>query len=616
MVALPLPQSGTKDRKHLNDSLILLDSLVNASLITNRLNATLCAKKALKVASALGTPDARVRAMNLMGMTFTNLQNDSGYYYYSQALTMAVSFGLKERQAHLYYNIAMLYVLALDYKNGMTYLDSALVTAGVAGEYSVISDVYNILGNINYAVDDKPGAIRMYNMAYKVSKEHSFYLQMGTALGNLAEFEKDDKTYIKNLQDAVGMLKKSYGNEKEIASFYNNIGLRQTSPDSALFYYRLALQTLNNGRIPEVEILTYNNMAYAFLDKGDLSSSESCLAGHAIPLALQENNQDLLSTLYDTYADVLVAKGKDREAVGFMKKAVTAREVADREAAAGQVRLLAAILDLKDKEIVIRTRENEILVANSALTRTRVLLIFAILCIAGLVFIVLWVRQKSIAKLREQQIGSAKRIIAMEEAEKEKLSGELHDITGQLMLGVLSQVEQFDFSEKRKKIELKERISGLGSRIRQISHRIGSSHMEDLSFEELIRGLCEDMEAFTGIPVGIEIDIRGSIVPLGDCLLHIYRITQELLTNAGKYADGARVEISMKVYDGKFDMLYNDNGPGFSDQGTGRHGIGIMNIMERAKLLGGNAAVNSIPGQGVSWEISIPLTGRKTWSKN
>jgi signal transduction histidine kinase len=261
-------------------------------------------------------------------------------------------------------------------------------------------------------------------------------------------------------------------------------------------------------------------------------------------------------------------------------------------------------------------RENEILVANSALTRTRVLLIVAVLCIAGLVFIVLWVRQKSIAKLREQQIGSAKRIIAMEEAEKEKLSGELHDITGQLMLGVLSQVEQFDFSEKRKKIELKERISGLGSRIRQISHRIGSSHMEDLSFEELIRGLCEDMEAFTGIPVGIEIDIRGSIVPSGDTLLHIYRITQELLTNAGKYAGGARVDISMKAYDGKLDMTYHDNGPGFSDQGSGRHGIGIMNIMERAKLLGGNATVNSNPGQGVSWEISIPLKSRKNWLKN
>lgn len=616
MVSLPLPQAGAGRQMQLNDSLMLLDSMVNASLITNRLDARRYAKDALTVATVLGTPDAIVRALNLTGMAFTNLENDSSFFYYMQALKMAIRFDLKEQMSHLYYNIAMLYVLASDYKNGMIYLDSSLVYAGVAREYSVISDVYNIMGNINFAVDDQPGAIRRYEIAYNIAEEHLLYLQMGTALGNLAEFESDNKIYIKKMKEAVGLLKKSYGNEKEITSFFNNIGLRQTIPDSALFYYRAALKILNKGHIPEVEILTYNNMTYTFLDMGDIPSAEGCLIDHAIPLAIQEKNQDWLSTLYDTYADVLVAKGNHREAVGYMKKAFAAREEADKEASARQVRLLAATLDLKNKEIVIRTRENEILVANSRLTLTRVLLIIAVLCIAGLVFLVLWIRQRSIVRLKEQQIGSAKRIIAMEEDEKEKLSGELHDITGQLMLGVLAQVEQFDFPEGRKKVELKEIIAGLGSRIRQISHRMGRSHMEDLGFEELIRGLCDDMQAFTGNPVGLEINLSGSNILSGERLLHIYRITQELLTNAGRYAPKAKVEIRMEVRDRKMEMTYHDDGPGFSDLETGRRGMGLMNIMERARLLGGSAAVNSAPGQGVSWEISLPLTDRKNWSKN
>ena len=36
-------------------------------------------------------------------------------------------------------------------------------------------------------------------------------------------------------------------------------------------------------------------------------------------------------------------------------------------------------------------------------------------------------------------------------------------------------------------------------------------------------------------------------------------------------------------------------------------GMGIMNIFERTKLLGGKAEIVSSPGKGTSWEISFPL---------
>jgi predicted negative regulator of RcsB-dependent stress response len=76
---------------------------------------------------------------------------------------------------------------------------------------------------------------------------------------------------------------------------------------------------------PEVIIGAYNNMAYCYLGKGDLKNAEKCITGHALPVAVKTNNIDWQSTVYDTYADILMQKGNSTEATVYKKKASEAK---------------------------------------------------------------------------------------------------------------------------------------------------------------------------------------------------------------------------------------------------------------------------------------------------
>jgi two-component system NarL family sensor kinase len=388
------------------------------------------------------------------------------------------------------------------------------------------------------------------------------------------------------------------------------MGFRSTNPDSALFYFGEALNLTRNKNMSEVEIGAYNNMVYSYLEKGNIKGAEECLVDHAIPLAQREKNDDWMSTLYDSYAEVLVRKGDFKDAAKWQKMALDKRQLADKTQASEQVRLLSVLLDLKSKELTIHDNQKEILMQQNRLQKTRVGLTITIFMILGFIFIILWLQQRNRVKLQVQQIMSAKRIIEMEENEKAKIARELHDITGQLVLGITGEIENLDLPDTHIKEEIKGKIKDLGKSIRLISHRMNKAMLDNFTFEELITGQCEDIKKAVGLHIQLEMP-EDPLVLNEEMVLHTYRIVQELLTNAGKYARDSYVNIVFLKTPTELILTYNDNGPGFDTSLIEKKGMGLMNIFERAKLLNGSAKVTSSPGDGASWEIKFPLVQGK-----
>ena len=123
----------------------------------------------------------------------------------------------------------------------------------------------------------------------------------------------------------------SRGAEEEIANNMINIGTRFMNPDSAICYFHTALEFGQENSLSEVNLGAYNNMAYSYLDLGELEKAEMCLQNFAIPMALQDSNYDWLSTLYDSYADVLMAKGDFRGAFRYERKSMESRIKSDAQ---------------------------------------------------------------------------------------------------------------------------------------------------------------------------------------------------------------------------------------------------------------------------------------------
>jgi two-component system, NarL family, sensor kinase len=587
----------------LNDSLLKLDTLVNIYKVSNPDLALDLAKKAVAIAHRINTDEAFVIAYMSLGIAYFQNYKDSSIIYYNQALKIADDAHLLKQKIKIIFNLATLDDAAGSHNDAITKLDSCIRLAESIKDYKSLSNAYNTLGTIKFDIQDFVSARQMFDSAFKVATTDSLYKEMGVSLVNRARFENNKVKSISLMKESLGYLKKvknGKGNEYEIANVFINIGNKyDDNPDSALFFYRSALQLAINANLPKIVMGAYNNMAYSYLEKKDIQMAESCLKDHAIPVALKDKNYDWLSSLHDTYADVSIAQGDYKKAFEMQKKALNYRVEDDNHKASDQVRLLAAKLDLKNKELIIQGERDR-------LQRTKLWLAISLLLMVVSVFITIVLQQRNRAKLQREQIGSARRIIEMEESEKGRIARELHDLTGQLVMGISGTIENIDFPEPELKEQIKDSIRELGKSIRQISHRMNRAMIEHFTFSELITGLCEDVQRLSGLSVHLEIPEKFPDLP-NELVLHFYRITQELLTNATKYARESQVNIRIAEENDKLTLYYSDNGPGFITADKTKTSMGIMNIYERAKLIRGRATVKSSPGKGTTWEIFFPI---------
>lgn len=602
--------SGNKknvDYNQSGDSLQILDSLVKAYKVNNSRLSLSYAHKALSFAKRINTNEALIKAYTVMGIAFTQFAKDSSSYYYNEALKLIDQSNSIVQRPRIIYDIALLYNAAYNYKSTLVLLDSTIKLSRISNDYKLLSNAYNSIGNLKYETKDYTGSRQMYKYAFNIAQEHLLYDEMGNAMGNLGKFEKDPDTFIKMQKKAIRLLMKNPGNEGEIAKLYINIGYMSSNPDSAISYYKSALNITNNGNYPFVEMGAYNNMVYSYLAKGEIHLAEQCLTDHAIPIAIKENNKDWLSTLYDSYADILKAEGKYKEEAETRQKSMEYRAEADLETGSEQVRLLASLLDLKNKD-------QEILVQHSRLKQARLwLTISGLLIIIG-TFLFVLLFQRNRIKLQRQRIGTANKIIEMEENEKGRIARELHDITGQMVLSISEEIENINFPDPQSKSFLIEKIEKIGENLRALSHHMNKAMIDRYDVNELVTGLCEDFYNLTGLIINLELPEKDYEL-LPETVLHIYRIIQELLMNASKYCKGEMVRIRITVINQKINISYIDNGPGFNTENVKGKGMGIMNIFERAKLIGGNAVLDSSPGSGTSWKISIPINKTQSWYK-
>jgi signal transduction histidine kinase len=128
----------------------------------------------------------------------------------------------------------------------------------------------------------------------------------------------------------------------------------------------------------------------------------------------------------------------------------------------------------------------------------------------------------------------------------------------------------------------------------------------DYGIVPAIQWQAKEFRTRLGIPC--EIDCSDEDIVLGsDLSAAIFRIFQETLTNISKHANATRIKISFKAGNGRAELLVSDNGKGLSKQDRSKsRSFGIRSMQERARFLGGDVRIDSMPGKGVTVIVSIP----------
>jgi len=112
------------------------------------------------------------------------------------------------------------------------------------------------------------------------------------------------------------------------------------------------------------------------------------------------------------------------------------------------------------------------------------------------------------------------------------------------------------------------------------------------------------VEKQTGI--GISYEKSGSAFPInGSASIHIYRVLQEALNNVARHAGVNRAWVRLRFLADSAELEVEDQGKGFTKEAASP-GIGLVEMRERAQLLGGRLEFTTPPGGGTRVRLSVP----------
>ncbi len=234
--------------------------------------------------------------------------------------------------------------------------------------------------------------------------------------------------------------------------------------------------------------------------------------------------------------------------------------------------------------------------------------------------------KKQIAK--EKDIASRERQLSVElrklsgylqdvrEEEKARLARELHDELAQILVAVKLEVAWVESTLEREKNstvlpripEINNVIESCMDTVRSISMRLRPSVLDDMGLIPAMRWYITEMSKRANIQSKFKTNCED-IQLSKDLTINIYRILQETITNAIKYAQSSKIQVSMLLEDEQLHLLIEDNGIGISKSDMKKTGhFGLIGIRERVANLNGNLTILSNKPSGVKIIVILPVS--------
>ena len=202
------------------------------------------------------------------------------------------------------------------------------------------------------------------------------------------------------------------------------------------------------------------------------------------------------------------------------------------------------------------------------------------------------------------------------EAERMRISRELHDETSQVLTALLIMermlLNSLAASEHRQMVQqILDTTRRLLVDVQRICMGLRPPVLEELGLPGALRSYVEGFLPKGSPRVCLEIDENLPRFS-ADVELALYRIAQEALTNVVRHASAQNVHLSLTCSGGRLLLSVRDDGAGFQPDAPGevvsQEHLGLFGMQERAILVGGEVTVQSSPGQGTTVQASIPVT--------
>ena len=227
-------------------------------------------------------------------------------------------------------------------------------------------------------------------------------------------------------------------------------------------------------------------------------------------------------------------------------------------------------------------------------------------------------REERNVAYRDQLLQQVGKTAAQEE--RNRLARDLHDSIKQQLFSIAVSAAavkarwELDIAAAHKIVDDIERTA-LEAQVEMqaLLQQLRPTALENVGLIESLRVQCQALGYRTGAEVTTELNDLppDALLPIGAQEM-IFRITQEGFANIARHARASHIWLSLRQQRDALLVEIGDDGQGFDlaqipEQSQTYGGMGLINVHERIRTLGGTLTVWSQPGKGTTLHLCIPL---------
>ena len=220
-------------------------------------------------------------------------------------------------------------------------------------------------------------------------------------------------------------------------------------------------------------------------------------------------------------------------------------------------------------------------------------------------------KNSQLLALEEQQTETLKKLISVQDNERKRIAGDLHDNIGPLLAALKINFRRFiNVKDEQKQRELMQKTEDIIDdsifEIRNVAHNLMPKNLSSNGLINTLSDYFKDMEQLYSKKIVFNHDVHSIFEP--QLQMNIYRIVSELVMNAGRHSNADTITVCLHSEFKLVSIFIEDNGRGFKIKPNGnRKSLGIQSAESRVNYLKGKFCLQSDVGKGTKVNIEIPL---------
>ncbi|MCO5259238.1 MAG: sensor histidine kinase [Crocinitomicaceae bacterium] len=500
-------------------------------------------------------------------------------------------------QAKLVAQLGDAYFLTGEYTKALPLLLQAVTQFEKLNDVKDLPLVYISIGRLyKKAQNDCENTKKYYHKAeeiYKTTKNLQELATVHNYLGNVSESCDNDlqkalsyyfmtENYYSSVNDTIGL---SYS-----LDFISQVYAQQNKYAESIEKQTQSLQLRLAIKDSFAIAISYTNLGEIYSMQQNLQLAKENFE-KAYKIAGKKDYKDLSVYLLGNLSTISKEQHDFKAAFEYLNQQIAIKDKLLDEEKHKQLAEMTTKFETEKKEIAL---EQEIIKGKN---KTLLVLLLVGTVVILCVIIVLVIQRR---KLEQQK--AAFEILQNLENERTRIARDLHDNLGAELTLISSKLDMkaYKTANLADKTDL-EAIRAISSNANSmLRETIWSIHKQELTVEELhqkakdyVKRIFSDKEVQTTI---VASDKESKLSP--SVALHLYRIIQESVNNASKYAECKELKVAIDATS----VTITDNGIGF-DEDIVKNGYGLQNIRQRVEEINGQLNFQSKLGGGTKIEV-------------